>query len=75
MTNFDLPIPKPKAGIKSFLFTATGLNGESHRKNRTRKNNQYKRNRSLRSDLNARLRSMSAGEYHSAIAALSLGTA
>lgn len=72
MTAEDAPT-KSKAGIKSFLFTSTGLNGESHRKNRIRKKLQYLKNQAVRRDINARRSSMSSGEWHTSLKALSGG--
>lgn len=72
---YNEPAPKKRrGGIKSFTFTASGTNGTSHRKNQDRKHHQYLKNRQMRSELYARRGSMSPGEWHTSLAALSFGT-
>lgn len=71
------PTPKPKVrgGIKNFTFTSSGTNGESHRKNKVKKQRQYLKNRETRSSLYATRGSMHYKDWHSQLDALSNGTA
>ena len=71
------PTPKVKhrGGIKSFTFTSSGSNGESHRKNAPKKHRQYLKNRETRSMLYASRGTMHPKDWHSQLDALSKGTA
>ncbi len=71
----DQKSKKQRGGIKSFTFTSTGRNGESHRKNKEKKHRQYLKNKQIRADLYASKGTMSAEAWHSQLTALSLGTA
>lgn len=62
-------------GIKNASFYPTGDNGKSHRQNRAKKRAQYLRNRNLRASLYARRGTMGDSEWHTALRALSLGSA
>jgi hypothetical protein len=61
------------SGIKNFTFTASGTNGTSHRRNRVKKAQQYRKNQDARRELNQQRARMSAGEYHLRLTAISTG--
>ena len=65
---------KQRAGIKSYKFTPTGSNGESHRKNARRKNAQHLRNVQARAALYQERGRISAAEWHTRLNAISQGT-
>ena len=79
--------PKPKsktrAGIKSFLYTSTGTNGTSHRKNAAAKHRRYLQNQKTRAELYREFQgekgwksgSSDASQWHSRLNGLSQGTA
>ena len=78
VTVFELEEDKSKksrGGIKSFTFTSTGKNGESHRKNRAKKKAQYVKNKDARATLNMERGRIGAKEYHLRLEALSKGLA
>lgn len=66
-------VRKVGGGIKNFTFTASGTNGTSHRRNRVKKAQQYRKNQDARRELNQQRARMSAGEYHLRLTAISTG--
>jgi|688.fasta_scaffold1649625_2 hypothetical protein len=70
---------RQKVGIKHPNFTPDGKNGQSHRKNKAKKQAQYHRNVATRADLYARFQGSNQGrgveEFHSTLKALSGGNA
>ena len=66
-------VRKVGGGIKNFTFNASGTNGTSHRKNKAKKAQQYKKNQDARRELNQGRSRMSAGEYHLRLTAISTG--
>lgn len=66
---------KQKGGIKSFSFTASGKNGESHRNNKVKKARQGVANRQARASLYQQRGSMAAALWHIQLDAISKGTA
>jgi len=70
---------RQKVGIKHPNFTLDGKNGQSHRKNKEKKQAQYKCNVATRADLYSRFQGSNQGrgveEFHATLKALSGGTA
>jgi hypothetical protein len=64
-----------RGGIKSFTFTATGKNGEAHRKNAVKKHRQHLANVVTRAALYQERMKIGAAQWHAALTALSQGTA
>lgn len=65
-----------RGGIKSVNFYGgVRTNGVSHKKNKAKKKAQYLKNKQTRADLYMNKGSTSPGAWHSALAALSKGTA
>ncbi len=65
---------KKRGGIKSFTFTSTGKNGESHRRNKDKKHRQHLANVVTRSELYQERGRMGAMDWHQRLNALSKGT-
>lgn len=73
--DFDDGKRKPKkGGIKSFLFTSTGKNGEAHRRNKDKKHRQHLANVVARAELYQSRGTMGAMQWHEKLKALSQGT-
>jgi len=74
---------KPKPGIKNFLFTSSGNNGQSHRKNARKKREQHNRNVRTRAEHYSAFqgeKGWKAGSsdcvtWHTVLKSLSAGTA
>lgn len=62
-----------KGGIKSFTFTASGKNGESHRRNKEKKHRQHLANVVARAELYQSRGSTGALQWHERLKALSNG--
>jgi len=63
-----------RGGIKSFTFTATGKNGEAHRKNAVKKHRQHLANVVTRAALYQERGRLTASQWHSQLEAISKGT-
>ena len=80
---FDEKKEKPKPGIKNFLFTSSGRNGESHRKNAAKRRRQHDKNVARRAAHYSEFQgekgwkggSVDCANWHSVLKALSGGTA
>lgn len=79
----ETKVKQDKAGIKNFRFTPSGKNGESHRKNASKKKRQHEKNVRTRADHYSAYQgekgwksgSGDCANWHSVLNALSKGTA